>query len=390
MMLVTVLSYVDRNTLALLAPTILAETHLSAAQYGWVVSAYSVAFMISNPLWGRGLDRYGLRLGMLAAVGFWTLASAAHALVVGFAGLLLARALLGLGEGAAAPGGLRTVTQTLPESSRSRGIALSYSGGSAGAIITPLLMAPVAARWGWRGAFLFTGVLGVIWIVGWLMLSRRDDIRRLAVANPNSVADRPRLSDRRVVGFLLGYSLGALPLGFTVYSSALYMSRALGVPQATLGMWLWIPPLGSELGIFFWGALADRLGGKSNRIAAVRRLLPVAVVLGLPLALLPTSGSFSIALAQFFLAMFVASAFQLLVISYGAEIFSRAHAGYIAGLASGAYGAALAILMPLFGKLFDLNAYGMAFTVAALCPVLGYVGFTLLTKAPQPTQTRAF
>jgi ACS family hexuronate transporter-like MFS transporter len=327
---------------------------------------------------------------MLVAVGFWTLASAAHALVFGFVGLFIARALLGLGEGAAAPGGLRTVTQTLPEGSRSRGIALSYSGGSAGAIITPLLMAPVAAQWGWRGAFVFTGGLGAAWIIGWLMLSRRDDIRRLAVESNESTADRPRLTDRRVIGFLLGYSLGALPLGFTVYSSALYMSRALGIPQATLGMWLWIPPLGSELGIFFWGALADRLGGKSNRIAVVRRLLPVAVVLGLPLALLPFGTSFPLALAQFFLAMFVASAFQLLIISYGAELFSRSHAGYIAGLASGAYGAGLAVSMPLFGRLFDLKAYDVAFATAALCPVLGYLGFTLLTRAPQPTQTRAF
>jgi ACS family hexuronate transporter-like MFS transporter len=390
MMLVTVLSYVDRNTLALLAPSILADTKLSAAQYGWVVSAYSFAFMVSNPLWGRALDRIGLRLGMTAAVALWTLASASHALAFSFLGFVLARAALGLGEGAAAPGGLRTVTQTLPTSSRSRGIALSYSGGSAGAIITPLLMAPVAALWGWRGAFVFTGLLGAAWIAGWLVLSGREDIRRPLSTSTESAGDRPRFSDRRLIGFLLAYALGALPLGFTVYSSALYMSRALGISQATLGMWLWVPPLGSELGIFFWGALADRMSRGSDRIAAIKRLLPLAVVLSLPLALLPLGNSFPVALGQFFFAMFVASAFQLLVISYGVEVFSRAHAGYVAGLGSGAYGAGLAIAMPLIGSLFDLKQYAAAFAFAAACPMLGYAAFMLLTKPIQPTHARAF
>ena len=84
MMLVSVLSYIDRNTLALLAPTILKDTHMSVTEYGWVVSAYSVLFTIGNPLWGKILDSIGLRRGMSAAVSVWTLASAAHAWAGGF------------------------------------------------------------------------------------------------------------------------------------------------------------------------------------------------------------------------------------------------------------------------------------------------------------------
>src|SRR5229473_4000792 len=80
MLLVSLISYIDRNTLALLIPTIMKETHLSAEQYGFIVSAFSVAYMISNPLWGAALDRLGLRLGMTLAVAFWTAASMSHAL----------------------------------------------------------------------------------------------------------------------------------------------------------------------------------------------------------------------------------------------------------------------------------------------------------------------
>jgi ACS family hexuronate transporter-like MFS transporter len=373
MMLVSVISYVDRNTLALLSPSVLRDTHLSTTEYGLAVSAYSIAFMIGNPIWGRILDRIGLRTGMIAAVALWTLASCAHAFAAGFWGFALARAMLGLGEGAAAPGGLRTVMQTLPASSRSRGIALTYSGGSAGAILTPLLITPVAARFGWHGAFWFTGAIGALWILGFLGVSRRGALRGTPGAQrAASNAERPRFGDPRLWGFLLGYALGALPLGFVVYCSALYLNRVLGASQATIGSVLWVPPLGSELGIFFWGYAADRLSLRSSKLDVVRRLLPLAMVLSLPLALVPYSHSLPLALAQFFFAMFVAAAFQLLLITYGSEVFSREHAGYVGGIASGAYGAGLALLMPLFGKLFDLGSYAAAFGVAALCPVLGY------------------
>ena len=139
MLLVSLISYVDRNTLALLAPTILAETGLSGRQYGFIISAFSIAYMIANPLWGRILDRVGLRRGMSLAVLFWTLASASHALASGFMSFAVARAALGFGEGATFPGGLRAVMQTLPSGARGRGIAVAYSGGSLGAIITPIV-----------------------------------------------------------------------------------------------------------------------------------------------------------------------------------------------------------------------------------------------------------
>jgi ACS family hexuronate transporter-like MFS transporter len=387
MALVTVISYVDRNTLALLAPTILRETRLSATEYGFVVSAYSIAFMLGNPIWGRAIDRIGLRRGMIAAVALWSIASTAHAFAAGFWALAAARAVLGLGEGAAAPGGLRTVMQTLPPLNRARGIALTYSGGSAGAILTPIVIAPIAAIWGWRGAFWATGLFGALWIVGWLALSRRPDLARPEREHPadaRTATTRPRVSDRRLWGFLLAYSLGALPLGFVVYCSSLYLSRELGLSQIAIGKVLWVPPLGSEFGIFFWGWLADRLTRRADTLVAVSRLLPIAVLLGLPLALLPYSHRFELVLAQFFVAMFVASAFQVLVISWGTQVFAREHAGFVGGVASGAYGAGLALLMPLFGRLFDAHQYGIAFALVALCPVVGYACFRLLLHESRP------
>src|SRR5215467_7011113 len=84
MLLVSLISYIDRTTLALLAPTILKENGLTGEQYGFIISAFSLAYMLSNPLWGWILDRAGLRRGMAAAVAWWTAASVAHAFAGGF------------------------------------------------------------------------------------------------------------------------------------------------------------------------------------------------------------------------------------------------------------------------------------------------------------------
>src|SRR3954462_7894758 len=90
-------SYIDRNTLPILAPTILRETGLSAEQYGFIISAFSIAYMLANPIWGRILDRTGLRRGMMAAVSCWTVASVAHVFAGGLWGFAAARAALGFG-----------------------------------------------------------------------------------------------------------------------------------------------------------------------------------------------------------------------------------------------------------------------------------------------------
>ncbi len=108
------LSYVDRQTLAVLSPVILQDTHLNVQAYANAVSAFSFAYMIFNFVWGSILDRIGLRIGMLMAVAVWTAASASHAWVTGFIGFALARTVLGIGEGATYPGALRTAMDSLP------------------------------------------------------------------------------------------------------------------------------------------------------------------------------------------------------------------------------------------------------------------------------------
>jgi len=370
MTLMSLISYIDRNTLALLAPTILKEAGLNQEQYGFIISAFSVAYMIGNPVWGHWLDRYGLRRGLFASVSFWTIASAAHAIAGGFWSFAVARCTLGFGEGATFPGGLRTVVQTLPPESRSRGVAVAYSGGSLGAVLTPLIVTPIALRWGWRGAFWFTGLAGLAWLFLWMSVSKQ--VPDVAPAAHRSVA-APRINDPRLWSFICAYGLGALPLAFVLYTSALYLSRALGKTQAEIGMVLWIPPLGWEAGYFFWGWITDRwLKRSALPQASYKRLFTILLFLSLPLAFTTHFGHYWLVLFELFFAMFVAAGFVIGSVSYATSVYSAHHAGLIAGVGAGSWSAVVALMMPPMGRLFDQQRYEEAFWLATVFPVLGY------------------
>lgn len=390
MLAVSLISYIDRNTLALLAPTILKETSLSAEQYGFIISGFSIAYTIANPLWGRWLDRVGVRWGMSLAVSVWTLASAAHALAAGFLSFGAARAALGFGEGATFPGGMRTAMQTLPPEKRSRGIAVAYSGGSLGAIVTPLIITPIAAWWGWRAAFVFTGLVGLSWLVLWQIVSRRPALRfKPEKPLAEAASGGPRFRDPRIWSYMCAYAWGALPLALVIYGGAIFLNRSLGVSQLAIGKLLWIPPLGWEIGYFVWGWLADRriAAGQAPR-AAFGGLLAAAAALSLPLALAPWVGSVPAVMALMFVSMFAAAGFIILPVAWTGHVYPAGSSGLISGLGAGAWSLMVAVVMPVFGRLFDLARFDAGFALAAAFPVAGYATWrTLSGSAIKPLRS---
>jgi MFS transporter, ACS family, hexuronate transporter len=380
MMLLTTLSYIDRNTLAILAPTILRDTGLSNEQYGFVISGFSIAYMFGNPLWGRIVDRVGVRASMAGAVLLWTLASVSHALSGGVRGFLVARIVLGLGEAATYPGGVRVAAQTLPAAKRMRGVALAYSGGSLGALITPILVVPLAVAWGWRGAFWATGVLGLLWLGLWAQVSRRRDVRRQEAAA--AIRGKLRWNDRRVWAFMFLMALGASPLGFVLYQSSLYLNSVLHKSQLEIGYVLWIPPLCWEAGFFFWGWMTDRFAQTSTWRTRFRWLFFAQVLLILPLAAIPYVHSFAMTIGMLCLTMFVVPGPTVGAIAYAIKNFSTTYSGLIAGLCSGAWSAVLALELPVIGRLFDMQSYGWAFALATLLPIIGYAIWRVLDAGP--------
>src|SRR5215813_8897525 len=184
------LSFFHRTMLGALAPTILKETGLTAQEFASINAYFFVAYTLGNPLWGSILDYIGLRTGMILGVAIWTLASVSHGWMYAFIGFALARAVLGLGEGVTFPGGLRTAVESLPASRRARAIALSFSGGTLGGALAPLIAVPLGLKYGWRTAFMITGAFGVLWLALWAVVGRppflpKHEKKQTKIAWPN-------------------------------------------------------------------------------------------------------------------------------------------------------------------------------------------------------------
>ncbi len=381
----SLLSYMDRQILAVLSPMILADLKLNAEKYAEIVSAFSVAYMLGNPMWGAILDRIGLRRGMTLAVTIWTIACGAHAVLSGFLGFAVARAILGFGEGATFPGGLRTAMDWLPAKQQARGLAVAYSGGSLGAIITSLIVTPIALAYGWRAAFVVTGVAGLAWVLLW---RGTVDFSAEAQGTQTQRITLPDPFERRFWSLVAAYALGALPIGVILYLAPLYLSQVLGFTQGELGRVLWLPPLGWEIGYFFWGWFTDRFAAGNARPSWI---FFAFAVLGLPLIALPQFSSSAVVLGLMFWTMFIASGFVVVSLRTSAMVYPKEQTGLVAGIGAGSWSALVAMVLPSLGHMFDMKHYANAFLFTGIVPVIGTLCWWALTATkiePDPGLVR--
>jgi ACS family hexuronate transporter-like MFS transporter len=182
-----------------------------------------------------------------------------------------------------------------------------------------------------------------------------------------------RWLDPKVAAFIAIYAMGAMPLGFILYMSSIYLTRVFGMTQADLGKVLWIPPLGWECGYFFWGWLIDRwVRGGVPTAKACARAFAAGLLLSLPLAFAGHIGSPALFLFLLFLEMFVTGGFIVGGVAYATGVFGNRRSGLIAGLGAGSFSALTALTAPLFGAMFDALRFRESFYVAALFPIAGY------------------
>ena len=162
--------------------------------------------------------------------------------------------------------------------------------------------------------------------------------------------------------------------------------------QTQLGHVLWIPPLGWEVGYFFWGWITDRFAAAGASVRAMRRQFVILICLMLPLSAVTRVESAGAALALMFLAMFISAGFIIGAVAYATHYYSSGHAGLIAGLGAGSWSAVVAVAMPGAGRLFDLHNYNAAFGLATALPVAGYFIWRFMDRArdamPSSTGTR--
>jgi ACS family hexuronate transporter-like MFS transporter len=374
MALCSLLSFIDRQVLAVLSPTILKDTGLTAADFGNVVFFFFIAYTVANPIWGSIIDRIGVRIGMILAVSLWSLASGAHAFMASALGFSAARFVLGLGEGATFPGSLRTATESLPPHLLGRGAAVSFSGGTIGAIITPIFIVPFGLKYGWRAAFILSGVIGFAWVALWTTIARPPYLPE--TQKPAKIG-WPNLFERRVWALAFSYGPTAISVGPILTFVALYLNRGLGVSQAEIGRIFWMPPFGWALGYFAGGWAADRYASDNPRPVG---LMLLCTLLALPLGFTARSSSVAIALGLISFSAFMAGVFQMVALKVAAQSFPREKTAMMSGIASGTWSVLNAALSPTIGRLFNQNRYDEAFWIVALFPVIGTAGWLLLSR----------
>lgn len=165
----TTINYIDRQVVGILKPFIAGDLGWSEADYGFIVTAFQVAYAIGLIATGRFLDKFGTRVGYLWAVVVWSIAGMAHAAARGVISFMAARFFLGLGESANFPAAVKSVSEWFPAKERAFAIGLFNSGSTVGAILAPIIVSGITVAFHWRLAFLITGAFGFIWIIFWII-----------------------------------------------------------------------------------------------------------------------------------------------------------------------------------------------------------------------------
>ena len=163
--LATVINYMDRQILGLLAPLLQRDIGWSQLAYSRIVMVFSGAYALGLLLAGRLVDRLGLKLAYGASILVWSAAAMLHAAVSSVGGFTLVRGLLGLGEGGHFPAAIKTAAEWFAPQERALAVGLFNSGANLGAVIAPALIPPIALAWGWRAAFVAVGALGLVWLL---------------------------------------------------------------------------------------------------------------------------------------------------------------------------------------------------------------------------------
>ncbi|PYS94270.1 MAG: MFS transporter [Acidobacteria bacterium] len=167
------INYIDRQVIGILKPTLKTELGWDEIAYSNIVFWFQAAYALGFIVMGRLMDRLGSRRGFSLAVLFWSLAAMAHSAARSVVTFGMARFALGLGESGNFPASVKTVAEWFPKRERALATGIFNAGTNVGAVVTPLTVPWIVGRWGWRMAFIATGMTGFIWLVAWIALYRK-------------------------------------------------------------------------------------------------------------------------------------------------------------------------------------------------------------------------
>lgn len=384
---VTAINYLDRQTLSVVAPLFQKQLSLSTIGYSHVVFLFLLGYTLGQTLDGKFIDKVGTRLGMLYCVSLWSAVSMLHSLTTDVISLGVLRFLLGIFEAGNWPGGVKAVAENFTPERRAFAVGVFNSGSTAGAIIAPPLVAAIVGIWGWRPMFTIIGVTGLVWVLFWKKLYRREEseIKPSGIAVPQaSRTTRACLRDRAVWGLMISRFFADPIWWFYAFWLPEYLAQSRGFSLTRIGRTAWIP--------FAFAGLGGWLGGIASDVWVRRGLAPVAarkrvmavcaalMLCGVPAVEVRSS---AMALALISVVVFAYTGWASNILSLVADLFQSSDAAQITGL-SGTASAIGGMLFTLAtGWLVQNVSYGSVFIVSSVMIVCAaIVIFWLIPVGP--------
>lgn len=377
----TVLNYVDRQTLSILAPLVQRDLGMDDLGYARIVQLFLIAYTVAYLLAGWLTDRLGTRMALALFVGWWSLANMATGFVRSAGALGGARAMLGLGEAGNYTAGPKAISQHFPASERGFAFGTYTAGAMVGATIAPPLIGWLALTHGWRAAFVATGALGFVWLVAWLAIYPRDR-GETATSEPTPWA--AILRERPLWGFALSRMLADPVWYFYLFWFPKYLSDQRGLSLATIAATAWIVYLAADLGSIGGGLFSGRLiqRGMSPARSRLVALAAAAMLapLGMALSLEP-----SIALT-FGIAATVAFAhlvFQINLSTLVVDLYPTRVVATVFGIVAAGSGLGGIFSTQLVGRLAQSGDYGQIFLLMGMLhPLAVLVAWLSLRSQP--------
>jgi len=397
----TVINYVDRQTLSVLAPRLSKELHLSNTDYGNISQAFLIPYTAMYIVAGILIDRYGTKLVYGVAAIWWSLAAMLHSLTSTFFGFSAVRFLLGTAESANFVAAQKVAAEWFPAKDRGTLNGWVQAGTVTGAIITAPVVVWMADRWGWRSAFLFTGALGLIWAIAWLWfyqlpenhpnitdeelaLITADEATEASVAAP--VGSSFRWVDffrlPQTWGLLLARVISDPVWWFYLFWLPKYLTELQGLTEKQMSYVVWIPYLISDVGSIFGGWYSGKLIARKLGVVASRKVVMIISALMMPVGIiLVLKPPVPLALVLISFVLGVHSAWKTNLVTLTVDIFPRHIVASVHGIVATGGGIGGALFQSFAGRVIDKYSYTPLLIMMGLLHPLAYLIVRWLVKS---------
>jgi MFS transporter, ACS family, hexuronate transporter len=397
----TTINYIDRQVLGVLAPDLQRALGWSQVDYARLITVFSAAYAVGLLLAGRLLDRFGTRLGLGLAVALWSVAAMGTSLAASLAGFALARALLGFFEAANFPASIKAVAEWFPRRERALATGIFNSGSNVGAVVVPLLVPAVAAAYGWQGAFVVTGAIGLAWLALWFGLYAPPERHpRVSPAELAYIRSDPAeattavpwlalLGTRQAWAFVVAKFLTDPVWWFYLYGLPKFFNERHRLSLSEFSLPLIVIYLLADVGSIGGGWLSSSLLKRGWSVNAARKTAMLVCALGVvPVVFVTRVDSVWVAVLIFGLATAAHQGWSANVFTTASDMFPRRAVGSVVGIGgmAGAWGGVFGATVVGYTLQFTGSDYAPLFLVCASVYLLALAGVQVLAPRLQPAE----